>query len=257
VLELTAMTSIIRQLINFNVRLSGRFDALLPAGYQIDGNRDFHDQFCPAFIKPGIRLVDVGGGKNPYVNPLTKSQLGLYVTGLDISQEELNRAPEAAYDAVICADITTYRGAHDADMLICEAVLEHVCDVERAFAAFASILKPQGLALIWVPSRHAAFARLNMALPEKIKRKILFFVFPHMKDDQGFTPYYDRCTPRQFQQLSQKYGFTIEEQRLYYSNKYFYFFLPLHVLWRVWLMAFRAVRNQQAAETFSMALRKF
>jgi hypothetical protein len=82
-----AMTSIIRQLIEFNVRLSSRFDALLPERYQIDGNRDFHDRFCLAFIKPGFRLVDVGGGKNPYVNPLMKSRLGLYVTGLDINQE--------------------------------------------------------------------------------------------------------------------------------------------------------------------------
>jgi 2-polyprenyl-3-methyl-5-hydroxy-6-metoxy-1,4-benzoquinol methylase len=77
-------------------------------------------------------------------------------------------------------------------MLVCQAVLEHVRDVEQAFAAFASILKPQGLALIGVPSRHAAFARLNMLLSEKVKRKILFFVFPHMKEGQGFISYYDR-----------------------------------------------------------------
>jgi hypothetical protein len=77
-----------------------------------------------------------------------------------------------------------------------------------------------------------------------------------MENDQGFAVYYDRCTPRQFHRLSGKYGFTLESERLYFSNKYFYFFLPLHVAWRLWLIAFRAVAKQQAAETFSMALRK-
>ncbi len=250
------MMSIIRQFINFNSQLCKRFDSLLPESYRIDGNADFQRRFGPAFLQPGSRLVDVGGGKAPLVNPSTKAQLHLRVTGLDVSQEELDGAPEGAYDSVICADITTYRGQQDADILVCQAVLEHVQDVEQAFAAFTSIVKPQGLVLLWVPSRHAAFARLNMLLPENLKRKILFFIFPHMEAEQGFKVYYDRCTPRHFQQISQKHGFTVESQRLYYSNKYFYFFLPLHVLWRVWLLAFRAVGKQQAAETFSMALRK-
>lgn len=180
----------------------------------------------------------------------------MYVTGFDISQEELDQAPAGAYNAVVCEDLTIYRGNNDADIVVCQAVLEHVRNVEKAFAALASILKEDGLLLLWVPSRHAAFARLNVLLPEDLKRKILFFIFPHMKADQGFTPYYDRCTPLEFQQLAEKYGFEVESQRLYYSNKYFYFFVPLHVLWRFWLILFRAVKKEQAAETFSMALRK-
>jgi SAM-dependent methyltransferase len=250
------MVSMIRKTINLNSLLSARFDACLPELYQTDGNRDFCDRFSVGFLKPGLRLVDVGGGKNPYVDPDKKEKLDLHVTGFDIDREELDRAPKHAYDEVVCADITSYRGKHDADLLVCQAVLEHVRDVEQAFAAFSSMLRPHGLALIWVPSRYAAFARLNMMLPEKLKRQILFFIFPHMKEDQGFTPYYDRCTPRDFARLARKHGFTVESQRLYYSNKYFYFFLPLHVVWRVWLMAFRAIDSTQAAETFSMALRK-
>jgi 2-polyprenyl-6-hydroxyphenyl methylase/3-demethylubiquinone-9 3-methyltransferase len=254
--EILPVASFVRKLIDFNVACSRRFDVLLPQIYQIDGNRDFIDRFCPAFIKPGIRLVDVGGGKQPYLSALAKSSMGMHVTGIDISQEELDRAPVGAYDESLCVDITQYRGESDADMLVCQAVLEHVRDVEKAFAAFASILKPGGLALLWVPSRNAAFARLNMLLPETWKRKILFFVFPHTEHHHGFAVYYDRCTPRQFRQLAEKYGFKVESQRLYYSNKYFYFFLPLHVLWRAWVIVFRAINREQGAETFAMALRK-
>ena len=250
------MASLLRNAIDLNINLSRRFDALLPEDYQVDGTRDFKERFSQSFLRPGMRVVDVGGGKNPYINPLTKSSLGLHVTGIDISQDELDRAPLGAYDATMCADIAKYRGNGDADILICQAVLEHVRDVEGAFSAFESILKPGGLALIWVPSRHAAFARLNMLLPEKLKCKIMFYVFPQTKHGQGFTTYYDRCTPRHFQQLASKYKFTVENRRLYYSNKYFYFFTPLHMLWRAWVFMFRAMNNEQAAETFSMALRK-
>jgi 2-polyprenyl-3-methyl-5-hydroxy-6-metoxy-1,4-benzoquinol methylase len=229
---------------------------LLPEDLKVDGNRDFVNQFVPQFIRPGARLVDVGGGKQPYLGVRTKSSLGVHVTGLDISQEELDQAPVGAYDATICADISTYRGVNDADIIVCQAVLEHVRSVEGAFEAFASMLKPEGLALIFLPSRNAVYARLNLLLPDALKRKILFYVFPKSKKAQGFTSYYDRCTPREFQRLAKQHGFRVEVQRLYYTSSYFSCFFPIHLLWRMWVLLFRAADKLQAAETFSMALRK-
>jgi len=247
---------IIRGLFDLNGALSRRLDALLPKDLSIDGNRDFIDRFVPQFITPGARLVDVGGGKQPYLDVRSKSSLGVHVTGIDIKQEELDQAPEGAYDATICADISTYRGTNDADIIVCQAVLEHVRDVAGAFIAFASIMKPGGLALIFLPSRNAVYARLNLMLPEALKRKILFYIFPNTRKTQGFASYYDHCTPREFQRLADKYGFRVEAQRLYYTSSYFSFLFPIYVIWRIWIMLFRAADKLQAAETFSMALRK-
>jgi len=246
----------IRRLFDSNITLSKRFDSLLPENLKIDGNRDFIDRFVPQFITPGMRLVDVGGGKQPYLDARTKSSLGMHVTCIDIDQAELDKAPEGAYDATICADISTYRGANDADIIVCQAVLEHVRDVEGAFAAFASILKPGGIALIFLPSRNAVYARLSLMLPEPLKRKILFYIFPHARKVQGFKSYYDRCTPREFRRFADKHGFRVEVQRLYYTSSYFSCFFPVHVVWRMWIILFRAADELQAAETFSMALRK-
>jgi 2-polyprenyl-6-hydroxyphenyl methylase/3-demethylubiquinone-9 3-methyltransferase len=203
-----------------------------------------------------MRVVDVGGGKQPYLSVVTKTSLGVFVRGIDISREELDRAPDGAYDETICADICRYRGSNDADIVVCQAVLEHVPDVEGAFAAFSSIVKPGGLVLVFLPSRNAIYARLNLLLPENVKRRILFSVFPHTKKAQGFTSYYDRCTPRHFKQLGEKYGFKVEDQRLYYTSSYFSFLTPLHILWRIWLILFRAFNQSEAAETFAMALKK-
>ena len=44
--------------------------------------------------------------------------------------------------------------------------------------------------------------------------------------------------------------------RPYFRSSYFTFFFPLHVAWRVWLLVFRFFAREQAAETFSLALRK-
>jgi 2-polyprenyl-6-hydroxyphenyl methylase/3-demethylubiquinone-9 3-methyltransferase len=157
---------------------------------------------------------------------------------------------------MIVADITKYRGNGDADLVICQALLEHVVDVGEALFAIASLLKPGGIALIFVPSRNALFARLNLVLPESLKRRLLFTLFPESRLGQGFRSYYNQCTPRDFRRILEQRGLKIVEERLYYESAYFTFLVPLHILWRIWLLTFYAFARDQAAETFSMAIRK-
>jgi hypothetical protein len=39
-------------------------------------------------------------------------------------------------------------------------------------------------------------------------------------------------------------------------SSYFSFFFPLYLVWRFWITIFVFLRKEQAAETFSMVLRK-
>lgn len=246
----------LRALIRSQQWLSRKFDELLPASYRIDGNRDFLDSMVPAYLEENLHIADVGGGKNPYLSPDRKKQLAATVVGLDIDQSELDRAPGGAYDEAICTDITAYRGRGDVDLVICQAVLEHVADVEAAFTAIASLLRPGGTALLFVPSRNAVFARLNNALPQRFKKWLLHSIYPETRRNQGFPSYYHRCTPADFKQLAAANDLELIEARYYYISSYFSFFFPLYFLWRLWILLFRAVRGDQAAETFSMAFRK-
>lgn len=246
-----------RRFIDMNRRCSRAFDAMLiPEEFQIDGNRDFIDNFAKKYLRQGMTVFDVGGGKQPYINRETKEALGLKVVGLDIDAKELSRAPPGLYDDVICADITKHVGSGTADLLVCQALLEHVNDVSAAFKSIASILRPGGRAVIFVPSRNAIFARLNLLLPEKFKRWILFKVFPQASVDAGFPSYYDRCTPLEFRKLTKTNGLQEIEFRPYYESAYFSFFLPAHMVWRLWTQLFRLVRGDQAAETFCFAFVK-
>lgn len=246
----------IRRLINSQVWLSQTFDRLLPKKYRIDGNTDFIDSFVPKFLGEELTIYDIGGGKNPYLSVATKQALRARVVGLDIDGDELRLAPEGTYDRMVSVDITQYRGQADADVVICQALLEHVKDNDKAFDSIAGILKSGGLALLFVPSRNAVFARLNLWIPHKLKQSILYSVFPHTMRNQGFPAYYDKCSPKDFSTFARKHGFIIVDERHYYISSYFSFFFPAYLIWRIWILGFHLIRGKQAAETFSMALRK-
>lgn len=250
------MNSLLSKLIHWNIKFSQLVDRMLPEKYRTDGNQFFIERFAPPYITSGLKIYDIGGGKQPYIKVESKDALGLNITGLDIDQNELNRAPEQAYDQKICTDIAQFWGQGDADLIICQALLEHVKNVDQAFAAIASILKPGGLALIFVPSRNALYARLNLLLPQDLKKKILHAVYPKTHESQGFPSYYNQCTPRDFRRLAQKHNLHVEKESFHYISSYFSFFFPLYLLWRLWILSFHAVAGEQAAETFCMALTK-
>jgi len=245
-----------RKLIADQIRLTGRFDKFLPGEHRIDGNADFIDNLVPQYTPAGAVVYDAGGGRNPLISMERKSQLRLNVVGLDIDAGELAGAPSGRYNRTICADIVSYRGAGDADLVICQALLEHVVDTGHALESIASILKPGGLALLFVPSRNAVYARINLLLPQKLKERILFGIYPHMRRSQGFPAYYDRCTPAALAALALRKGLHVVERRVYFQSDYFRFCFPIHALWRLWVLLFRKLAGCQAAETFSLVLQK-
>ena len=245
-----------RKLIRSQIRLSSWFDRLLPRAVRVDGNREFLESVVPTNIPAGALVYDLGGGKNPVIRPEEKMRLGLRVIGVDVDRGELAAAPAGSYDQIACADITAYQGSGDGDLVICQAVFEHVRDTEGAFRAISTILKPGGRALVFVPSRNAVYARLNLLLPQALKRRILFSIFPEMQPDHGFPAFYKQCTPAGFARLSRTYRFVIEDRRLYYQSDYFRFCFPLHALWRLWTLLFRWLAGPAAAETFTLVMRK-
>ena len=248
--------SLFRRAIAWQTRISRRFDRLLPADFRVDGNLDFLNHLLPSYIAPGAVVYDVGGGKNPAVTPELKSESRLRVIGLDIDASELASAPLGSYDETVVAELCSYRGHADADLVICQALLEHVPDIASALEAIAGILKPGGRALVFVPSRNAVFARINLLLPQGLKRKLLNAVFPEWRQNHGFPAYYDRCTPVLLTRTGARHGLVSEHRRLYFHSEYFRFCSPLHAVWRIWLLVFRALAGAEAAETFSIVFRK-
>jgi len=128
-----------RKFINAQRKMSRYFDRLLPEEFLVDGNKDFATSLVPKYTREGIRIYDVGGGKNPFYEPHMELKKNLKISGLDIDKNELDRAPEGSYDEMIHTDLLTYRGEGDADLVICQTLLKHVKDQEKGVAALASI----------------------------------------------------------------------------------------------------------------------
>ncbi len=253
--------SVVRTLLRTQIWLSRQFDRLLPPLFRVDGNRDFLDTLLPCYLSPAMlqdqsRIYDVGGGKQPCIPAETKRSRHFHVIGLDISADELTNAPHDAYDETIEADIQEYTGRENGDLVICQALLEHVPDNEKAFRALSSMLRPGGRLLLFVPSRNAWFAKLNRHLPDSLKRSLLYSIFPHTREAQGFPAYYDKCTPKDFRELAHTNNLRMVALHPYYKSSYFSFFFPLYLVWRIWLLFAFLIWGEDAAETFSLVLQK-
>jgi SAM-dependent methyltransferase len=250
------MIRIARQLIASQVALSHAFDRLLPRSFRIDGSKDFKQRIVPSYLRPGLVVYDVGGGARPCVDLETKHRFSLRVTGVDIDEEQFAKVPGGLYDRAIVADVTAYHEQNAADLVICKSTLEHVHDSEAALATMARLLNPGGTLLVFVPSRNAVYARLNMLLPQHLKLRLLSAFMPDRANHLGFPAFYDHCTPRDFRHFAARYGLQIKELRPYYISSYFSVVFPLYVLWRLWILAYRSVAREHAAESFVLIARK-
>jgi 2-polyprenyl-6-hydroxyphenyl methylase/3-demethylubiquinone-9 3-methyltransferase len=249
--------TVVRSIINANLWLSEAIDRLLPTAVRSDGNKTFIAEYLPRAVEPGFTVYDLGGGSRPFVDLATKRKLKLTVVGVDISAEELAAAPRGIYDREIAADLCTFTGNASADSVVCQALLEHVPDGAGAMRAIATTLKPGARAFIFAPSRNAVFARLNLLLPQTLKERLLYALFPHKAEGHdGFRAYYDRCTPHDLEALARMNGLVVEERRLFWISSYFSIFAPAYLAWRVIQGVLYLLLRANAAETYIYVLKK-
>lgn len=247
----------LRTFLNWNRKLSAAFDSLLPAHLRLDGNGTFLREVMPQAVGQGDLVYDLGGGSRPWLSAERKAALQAHVVGLDIDADELAAAPPGSYDQAIAANLCTFTGKGDADVVICQATLEHVPDAAGAIRAIATTLKPGGRAFIFAPCRNAIFARLNLILPEGFKQRLLGTLFPaKAQGHDGFKAYYDHCTPSQIAALAQANGLEVELRRLFWISSYFTIFTPAFVIWRLTQLLLWVVLRDDAAESFIFVLRK-
>ncbi|MFO0725592.1 MAG: class I SAM-dependent methyltransferase [Myxococcota bacterium] len=223
-----------------------------------DGNYAFLESILPRLLPPGGVVLDVGGGKRPSIPAEVKAKLGLRVTGLDISGEELGRAPAGSYDETIVGDVAQAPlGEARFDLIFSSALMEHVVDVPGAIANLARAVRPGGRMAHFVPCGSAPFARLNRVLGNEQAKRLLHGIMPNTKATQGFPAYYHQCTPSEFEPLVQGQAFEVEELIPYYSSGYASFLFPLHLAEiAAQLTAMKILRNADYCESFVLIARK-
>lgn len=241
--------SMIRKLIEWNVRTCRACDRLFFGDFSISGNGMFN-LIAPDIVKRGDRVADVGGGKTPFFSPGDVINNGILVTGVDIDPLQLSAAPEGAYANTLVTALEACPGKGDHDVVIAQSVLEHVRRGDQAMQGISSLLRPGGRVITFCPNRRAWFARLNLILPERLKRFILFSVFPAKRERQGFPAYYDGCTPAEMQKNMRSAGIAPVDVKYYFVSSYFMFFFPFYLFWRVATYPFMRFWPHRYCETF-------
>ncbi|MCA9343928.1 methyltransferase domain-containing protein [Candidatus Saccharibacteria bacterium] len=244
-----------QKFVHWNQVACQKFDNLfVPKSWRTDGLLDFTHNVVPDLIRKNSRVCDVGAGKRPFIGTEIPKQ-SQYIIGIDIDKHELEQAPPNIYDKTMVADIgssdTKTKGIN-ATVVICEAVLEHVKNNTQAIKNISELTANQGTIALFIPSRYALFAIINRWLPESIKRKLLFSIFPGTEHAQGFPAYYNQCTPDKITRLLESNNVTVQKVIPYYQCTYFSFFLPAHVAWRFYQLISYGLLRSKASESFSI-----
>lgn len=220
-----------------------------------DGAREFRDRVLWSVIKPGFRVLDVGGGKHPAIPVEMKRDLGLHVVGLDISDTELLQAPAGAYDAIVVGDVASVNIPGEYDLIFSRSVIEHVQDPASAIENLSRALVPGGTMAHFLPCRNAPFAIINRVLGNRAARRLLFTLFPDKRDDCGFQAYYHHCTPSELSDLITGRGLQIVKIIPYYKSDYAAFFAPFYTLEMLRQAVMCYFDLEDLSETFSIVAR--
>lgn len=243
--------------IDWNKRVSQRMAQAAHARYGWkSGLLDFRAQLLPSLLRPGLRVLDVGGGKHPAIQLDLKRELGLEIVGLDIDADELAQARPGAYDATIVGDVCQTHPPGPYDLIVSRMVLEHVPNPQAALANLAAALAPGGVMIHVVPCAWAPFAIANRLLGNGIAKRLLFAFFPERRGQSGFPAYYRDCLPSRFARFAQQNGLVVDALVPYYASDYGSFFVPFFTLELGRQLLFQKLGLVSCCEVFTLVARR-
>jgi SAM-dependent methyltransferase len=197
---------------------------------------DFRNYLNKLVVSPEVKTIcEVGGGANPAIPLNVIEKYGLNYTLLDISPEELAKAPKE-YDK-IQADISspTFNLDGKFDLIFSIMLAEHVPNGHLFHKNVWNLLRDGGHAFHLFPTMYAVPFMVNQLLPEDLSKKLLEVLVPHRQDSDKlkFPAYYSWCRgPLKNQENKfNSLGFAVEEYIGFFGTPaYFIRMKPLQLL---------------------------
>ena len=202
----------------------------LPDRYQRPWRAEFEKRVNER-LRPGLQVLDVGGGATPTLAPADRPEDIRYV-GFDLAESELDRAGPGVYDDKIEADISAEPRedlASRFDLIVSFQVLEHVRPLERAFANLHRYLRPGGELVVQFSTLWTPFGIANRLLPHALGAGLLTRITPRRRASV-FPAYYDRCYASAVRKLLSHWQ-DVSITPLYYGAAYFASVRPLQRLY--------------------------
>lgn len=179
------------------------------------------------------RVCEIGGGANPSFGLDVASRFGFEYTVLDVSQEELDKAP-AGYNKVVC-DIAAanLRLKPGYDFMFSRMLCEHIPDGQQFHRNVFSLLSPGGIAIHFMPTLFSLPFVANRIAPERLSSAVLDALLPRDRYQRGkFPAYYSWCLGPTSGMCSRfrEIGYDILEYRGFFGHGYYQRLRPLHAL---------------------------
>jgi SAM-dependent methyltransferase len=173
-----------------------------------------------------VRLIEIGGGRDPLLTPREARAAGVAYTTNDISERELSLGPaefaKARFDVAGEVDATQHEAY---DLVISRMVMEHVRGAPRAWANIAGLLAPGGVALAFHPTLYAPPFVINWLAPEALTGPVLRVFFDDRNDSKQpkFPARYELCTtnPAKVESALRAAGFREALSVPFWGDRYF------------------------------------
>ncbi len=202
-------------------------------GTQAEAQRDTQRRLERMVIEEGRRrIVEIGAGANPFFGMDFIQQHGLDYTLLDISQRELDKAPEGF--KTVCADVCADQLPDECigyDLAFSRMLAEHVPDGRRFHSNVYSMLKEGGRSFHFFPTLFAPPFVVNWILPDSVSSVVLRLLQPG-REPEGrlgkFPARYSWCRGPIESQIKkfESLGFDVIEYVGYYGHDAYYQKIP-------------------------------
>ena len=175
-----------------------------------------------------VRVLEIGGGRDPLFTALEVTAANIDFTVNDIDAGELELAPmwcrKAHFD--IAGDLASAKAKlGHYDLIVSQMVFEHIRDVPKAWANCHALLAPGGVALAFFPTLFAPPYVMNYFMPEFVSAAALRWFFPqrHAGIQPKFPAFYDHCrgSQKKLAPLFEKIGFASSLVVPFWSHGYF------------------------------------
>lgn len=171
------------------------------------------------------RICEVGGGGNPTIELDYINKNSLEYTLLDISAEELDKAP-AGYIKVVAdiasSDLNLEGGKYD--LVFSKMLAEHVKDGRTFHRNIYKLLRADGIAFHFFPTLYSPPFVINYLIPQTLSAKLLETFQPRDMFQHGkFPAYYSFCRgPSQKQiQFYKNIGYIVDKFQGYFGHSYY------------------------------------
>ena len=194
---------------------------------------NYEDFIQTTILENGLlNICELGGGANPMLEKKFIEANGLTYTVIDISQSELDKAPD--YYNKVCADIAgdepitenTY------DIVFSKMLAEHVRYGEKFHRNNYGLLKPGGYAVHFFPTMYAFPFFINRYMPERLASWVLNRLQPNRSPEgknAKFPAFYSWCRGPSKKQINrfEGIGFNIDHYFGFFGHDGYYKKIPL------------------------------